>query len=50
MKNILLQTEHIEQLAQRYAQFKHFAFIGRKYNYAVALEGALKLKRSLYSC
>ena len=40
--------ESIEKLAQKYKDFRNFLFIGRKYNYPVALEGALKLKEISY--
>lgn len=38
----------VEELAQKYGRFQNFWFIGRKYNYPVALEGALKLKELAY--
>jgi len=38
----------IEALAKKYQEFNNFWFIGRKYNYPVALEGALKLKEISY--
>ncbi len=43
-QKIFSQTDYIKELAQKYAQYKNFYFLGRKYNAPVALEGALKLK------
>ena len=47
-KEVLKQTPEIEKLAKKYQNFKNFFFIGRKYNYPIALEGALKLKEVSY--
>jgi len=47
-KKILKQKEEIEKIAQKYKEYKNFWFIGRKYNYPIALEGALKLKEISY--
>jgi len=38
----------IEKLAKRYAKNRDFLFIGRKYNYPIAFEGAIKLKEISY--
>ncbi|MBI2611026.1 glutamine--fructose-6-phosphate transaminase (isomerizing) [Candidatus Kaiserbacteria bacterium] len=38
----------IEKLARKYSEARDFLFIGRKYNYPVAFEGALKLKEISY--
>lgn len=48
IKRILKQKEEIEKIAQKYKDYKNFWFIGRKYNYPIALEGALKLKEISY--
>jgi len=45
---ILKSSEAIKTIAEKYYQFKHFAYLGRKYNQPVALEGALKLKEISY--
>lgn len=42
------QNEAIKILVEKYAKFNNFMFLGRKYNYPVALEGALKLKEIAY--
>ncbi len=47
-KEILEQAHEIEKLAKKYKEFKNFWFIGRKYNFPIALEGALKLKEVSY--
>ncbi len=48
IKKILEQHSAIEEIAQRYAGFRDFLFLGRKYNYPIAFEGALKLKEISY--
>lgn len=45
---ILEQNERIRQIALKYADAEDFFFIGRQYNFPVALEGALKLKEISY--
>jgi glucosamine--fructose-6-phosphate aminotransferase (isomerizing) len=44
----LEQSERIRALAQKYCDASHFLYIGRKYQYPLALEGALKLKEIAY--
>ena len=41
---VLEQADYIKRLAQKYSKHKNFIYLGRKYNYPIALEGALKLK------
>lgn len=48
IKSIFTQTGKIEKLAEQYQNYKNFLFLGRRYNYPVALEGALKLKEISY--
>lgn len=48
VKTILDQRASIETLASKYATARDFLYIGRTYNYPVALEGALKLKELSY--
>jgi glucosamine--fructose-6-phosphate aminotransferase (isomerizing) len=48
MRRILEQSPRIRELAQKYCQSSHFLYIGRKYQYPIALEGALKLKEIAY--
>ncbi|MEK7181357.1 MAG: glutamine--fructose-6-phosphate transaminase (isomerizing) [Patescibacteria group bacterium] len=46
---ILTQSEAIKNLAAKYKEYDDFLFLGRKYNYPVAYEGALKLKEISYA-
>jgi glucosamine--fructose-6-phosphate aminotransferase (isomerizing) len=48
VQTILDSRVSIEKLARKYAEARDFLFIGRKYNYPVAFEGALKLKEISY--
>ncbi len=47
-QEVLKEKENIKAIAEKYAQYQDFWFIGRKYNSAIALEGALKLKEVSY--
>jgi glucosamine--fructose-6-phosphate aminotransferase (isomerizing) len=47
-RQVLQQSEAIEELADKYAESAGFLFFGRQYNYPIALEGALKLKEITY--
>jgi glucosamine--fructose-6-phosphate aminotransferase (isomerizing) len=44
----LKQNDHIKQLADKYKDARDFLYLGRGYNFPVALEGALKLKEISY--
>jgi len=48
MRGILKQQEDIKKIAKKYKNSRDFFFLGRKYNFPVALEGALKLKEVSY--
>jgi len=48
VKEALKTVPQIEKLAKKYKEFDNFLFIGRKYNFPIALEGALKLKEIAY--
>ena len=48
VKEVLKQNENIKKIARKYAAAKNFLFLGRKYNFPIALEGALKLKEISY--
>ncbi len=39
----------VKRIAARYAEFDNFLYLGRLYNFPVALEGALKLKEISYA-
>ena len=41
---VLKSAEKIKQLAEKYKEARDFLYLGRGYNFPVALEGALKLK------
>ena len=48
IKKILSQEKKIKELAKKYKDYNNFLYIGRKYNFPVAFEGALKLKEISY--
>lgn len=48
MEHILLQNDSIKKIAEKYAGHKNMLFLGRGINFAVALEGSLKLKEISY--
>ncbi len=45
---ILKQAETIKAIAEKYTDYRDFLFIGRRYGFPCALEGALKLKEVSY--
>lgn len=45
---VLKQSEAIKKIALKYTNVRDFLYIGRRYGYASALEGALKLKEISY--
>jgi glucosamine--fructose-6-phosphate aminotransferase (isomerizing) len=47
-KQVLAQSPEIKKLAKKYFRFQNFFYLGRKYNFPIALEGALKLKEISY--
>lgn len=48
VESILANTEPIKKIAQQYAAAHNFLYLGRGYNFPIALEGALKLKEISY--
>jgi len=48
VKQILAKRNKIKELAEKYQNYQNFLFLGRKYNYPIAQEGALKLKEITY--
>ena len=48
VKEILIDTTNIQRIAEKYKDATDFLFLGRGYNFPVALEGALKLKEVSY--
>jgi glucosamine--fructose-6-phosphate aminotransferase (isomerizing) len=45
---VLDSAEEIKAIAEKYANYRDFLFIGRHYAYPMAMEGALKLKEISY--
>ena len=48
VKKALESEEHIKKIAEIYKNSRNFLYLGRGYNFPVALEGALKLKEISY--
>ncbi len=48
IESILQQNDAIAAVAKKYCEANNFLFLGRQFNYPVALEGALKLKEISY--
>lgn len=48
MKTLLAQNDAIAQFAKTFTYAQNFIYLGRGYNFPVALEGALKLKEISY--
>jgi glucosamine--fructose-6-phosphate aminotransferase (isomerizing) len=48
VRRVLYQDNHIQAIADKYYRCSNWLFLGRKYQYPIALEGALKLKEISY--
>ena len=48
VEKILANTNNIQKIAKKYSTARDFLYLGRGYNFPVALEGALKLKEISY--
>ena len=48
ISEILKQSDYIREVAEKYSQRENWLFLGRGYQFPVALEGALKLKEISY--
>ena len=49
IKRVLGESQQcVKELAEKYKDAKNFLYIGRKYNFPIALEGAIKLKEISY--
>jgi len=48
LSKVISEREKIQFLAKKYAHKKDIVYLGRKYNYPIALEGALKIKEISY--
>lgn len=45
---ILSMTDRIKEVAEKYAHYKNFFYLGRAYELPIAMEGSLKLKELTY--
>jgi glucosamine--fructose-6-phosphate aminotransferase (isomerizing) len=48
IQSVLDQADYIRELTDDYVDFNNWLFLGRGYQYPIALEGALKLKEISY--
>ena len=48
MKKVFKDSQHIKRISKKYSGFSDFLYLGRKYNYPIAMEGALKIKEIAY--
>lgn len=48
IEKILETKDYIHEVAKKYLEARDFLYLGRKYNYPIAFEGALKLKEVSY--
>jgi glucosamine--fructose-6-phosphate aminotransferase (isomerizing) len=48
MKKIFKDSQKIKKIAKKYSSSTDFLYLGRKYNYPIAMEGALKIKEIAY--
>jgi glutamine---fructose-6-phosphate transaminase (isomerizing) len=48
MKKVFKDSQHIKRVAKKYSNYSDFLYLGRKYNYPIAMEGALKIKEIAY--
>ncbi|MFA5961288.1 MAG: glutamine--fructose-6-phosphate transaminase (isomerizing) [Parcubacteria group bacterium] len=48
IESILKKSGEIKKIADKYCAAKDFLYLGRKYNFPIALEGALKIKEISY--
>lgn len=48
IEKILKQSKDIRKIAKKYFKYSDFLYLGRKYNFPIAMEGALKIKEISY--
>lgn len=48
IESILKQSKDIKNIAKKYSHARDFLYLGRKYNFPIAMEGALKIKEISY--
>jgi len=49
LEAFLKNTKDIERIAKKYARYDDFLYLGRKYQFPIAMEGALKIKEIAYT-
>ncbi len=49
INNILKKSNNIKKIAKKYNKYENFLYMGRKYNFPIACEGALKIKEISYA-
>ena len=49
IEEVIQKKDVLEKIAKKYAKFENFLYLGRKYNFPIALEGALKIKEISYT-
>ncbi len=48
INGMLKKSANIKKIARKYVKYKNFLYLGRKYNFPIACEGALKIKEISY--
>ena len=48
LRETLKESDRVKEVAEKYGRYNNFLYLGRKYNFPVALEGALKIKEIAY--
>ena len=48
IEKILKQAKAIKKITRKYTRYQNILYLGRKYNFPIALEGALKIKEISY--
>jgi len=48
VEKIIASSKEIKKIAQKYIKYQNLLYLGRKYNFPIALEGALKIKEISY--
>ncbi|TAK97036.1 glutamine--fructose-6-phosphate transaminase (isomerizing) [Patescibacteria group bacterium] len=48
IEKMLKTSKDIKKIAKKYLKYQNFLYMGRKYNYPIALEGSLKIKEIAY--
>ena len=48
MEEVFVDEKNIKKIAKKYSKFDNMFYLGRKYNFPIAIEGALKIKEISY--